>query len=123
MRERSQPIVYSLEKANFTKSAMKIAKSVRIVEKDMLEEQFYKFTQRLESVTNHQSIDNLYKSDSKRLIKIFYTSPSLYEGIEMIIQCTYVADINVSVESIAETVISVYNRQTSDIRPLGKSSS
>ena len=56
--------MYSLENPNFTKSAMKIARSARIVEKDMLEEQFYKFTQRLESVTNHQSIDNLYKSDS-----------------------------------------------------------
>ena len=33
----------------------------------MLEEQFYKFPQRLESLTNHLSIDNLYKSDSKEL--------------------------------------------------------
>ena len=99
---------------------MKIARSVRIVEKDMLEEQFYKFTQRIESVTNHQSIDDLYKSDSKELKKIFSTSPSLYEGIEMIMQRTFVAAIKVSVEYIAETVISVYNRHNSDMRPLGE---
>ena len=42
----------------------------------------------------------------------------LYEGIELIMQSVFVAAIKISVESVAESVISVYNRHNSDIRPM-----
>ena len=99
---------------------MKIARNVKVVETGVLEKQFYKFTHRLDTLVSHQSTDSLHNSDSKELIKIFSTLPSLYEGIEMVMQCAYVASIKVSVESIAESVISVYNRHNNDIRPLSE---
>ena len=60
----------------------------------------------------------MHEKDSKDLINLFSCTPSLYEGIELIMQSAYVAAIKVSVESVAESVISVYNRHNSDIRPM-----
>ena len=118
MKERSRVIVFNLEKDKFCNSAMKIARSVRVVTMATLEDQFYKFTKRLEIVTSHETAKSLHEKDSKDLINLFSCTPSLYEGIELIMQSAYVAAIKVSVESVAESVISVYNRHNSDIRPM-----
>ena len=48
------------------------------------------------------------------LIKSFSTSPTLYVGIELLMQATFVGAIKTSVESIAKSVISVYNKHNSE---------
>ena len=58
----------------------------------ILEDQFYTFLQRLESETQQQTIESLSKTDSKELIKSFSTS-SNYEGIEPVMQATFVGAI------------------------------
>ena len=84
----------------------------------LLEYQFYTFLKRLEVTTNHQSNENLEKTDQKDLIKLLSSSPSLYEGIQLLMRATYEACIKISVESVAESVISVYNSHNSKIRPV-----
>ena len=44
----------------------------------------------------------------------------LYKGIELIIQACAVGAIKISVESVAESMISKYNIQNSNIRPIGE---
>ena len=81
---------------------------------EALKEHFNKFMTRLESVTIHLTAESLHKADSKDLIKICSTTPDLYEGIELVLRSAYVAAVKVNVESIAESVISVYIRHNSD---------
>ena len=60
------------------------------------------------------------KTDPKDLIKLLSSSPSLYEGIEILLRATYEACIKISVESVAESVLSVYNSHNSKIRPISE---
>ena len=80
---------------------------------------FYIFLKRLEVETNMKTLDALIKTDSKDLITLFSSSPNLHEEIELVMQATYVRAIKTSVESIAESMISVFNNHNSDIRPVG----
>ena len=57
--------------------------------------------------------------DSKELIKTFLKDPKLYKEIEMVMDITLVAAIKVSVESVAESIISKYSIHNSKIRPIG----
>ena len=103
MKARTRPVVYSLEKKKYSECAQFVARSLRVVSKEILEDQFYTFLQRLESETQKQTIESLSKTDSMELIKSFSTSPTLYEGIELVMQATFVGAIKTSVESIAES--------------------
>ena len=44
----------------------------------------------------------------------------LYEGIELLLRATYEGCFKISVEIVAESVISVYNSQNSKIRPISE---
>ena len=48
------------------------------------------------------------------------SSPSMYEGIELVLRATFEASIKLSVESVAESVISVYNLHNSKLRPINE---
>ena len=65
-------------------------------------------------------MNNLKKTDSKELIQTFGSSPSLYEGIELVMRATYEASVKLSVESVAESVISVYNLHNNQLRKLNE---
>ena len=120
LKTRSQPIVYALEKKTFVDSCYNTARSVKCVERSEIENQFYKFTKRLEKITQHKSYEQLKKTDSKELIQTFGSSPSLYEGIELVMRATYEASVKLSVESVAESVISVYNLHNNQLRKLNE---
>ena len=90
------------------------------MERSEIENQFYKFTKRLEKITQHKSYEQLEKTDSKELIQTFGSSPSLYEGIELVMRATYEASVKLSVESVAESVISVYNLHNNQLRKLNE---
>ena len=97
-----------------------MARSPRGVDDQVLEGQFNTFLKKLEQVTNHETVENILKMDSKEFIKLFSSSTNLYEGIEHVMQAAYVAAIKTSVKSIAESMISVYNTHNSDIRPIAE---
>ena len=87
---------------------------------EVLEDQFSMFLKKLECITKHDSTEKIQSYDSKEIIRIFSSKPDLYKGIEHVMQAAYVGAINTSVESIAESIISIYNRHNSDIRPIGE---
>ena len=105
MKARTRHVVYSLEKKKYSECAQFVARSLRVVSKEILEDQFYTFLQRLESETQKQTIESLSKTDSMELIKSFSTSPTLYEGIELVMQATFVGAIKTSVE---QSLLSLY---------------
>ena len=90
------------------------------MERCEMENQFYKFTKRLEKVTQHMMYEQIEVADSKELIQTFGSSPDLYEGIELIMRATYEASIKVSVESVAESVISIYNLHNNKHRKISE---
>ena len=74
----------------------------------------------MKDVTKNYSVEKLDKLDPKELIKIFMRSEKLYKGIELIMQACAVGAIKISVESVAESMISKYNIHNSKIRPIGE---
>ena len=59
MKETTRPVIYSLEKDKFSKSAIKVGRSLRKVGPEVLMDQFYKFYEKLEIVTKHQTVECL----------------------------------------------------------------
>ena len=120
IRERSVPVVHALEKSKFVNSCKKVCRSLKEIDSIELESQFYTFLKRLEVATKHENDQNLEKTDPKDLIHNFSSLPGLYEGIELVMRATYEACVKISVESVAESVISVYNQHNSKIRNIGE---
>ena len=121
MRNRSSTLINLLEGPAFWKSAITLARSVRVIDKEVFLEQFSLFLKKLETVTKDISDADLKKFDSKDLIKEFFsTEKKLYVGVEMILQAIAVASIKISVESIAESFISEYNRRNDKLRTLSE---
>ena len=83
-----------------------MARSLRVVDKEILEELFYTFFKRFEAETNMKTLNALIKTDLKKL----------YEQIDIVMQATFMGAINTSIESIAESMISVFNDHNSDER-------
>ena len=75
---------------------------------------------RLDTVTQHKSNNQLEDTDSKDLLKLLSSSPSLYEGIELVLRAAFEASIKLSVESVAESVISVYNLHNTKLRAINE---
>ena len=95
-----------LEGPDFVKSSLALAISLRVIERGVLQNQFSAF---------------LKKMDSKDIIVKFLNSEAkLFCGIELILQAIAVASIKISVESIAESFISEYNRRDDKLRTLSE---
>ena len=94
------------------KSSLVLARTLRLMDKEVLLNQFSVFSGKLEEVTKDISEENLLKMDSKDLIVRFFNSEAkLFCGIELILEAIAVASIKISVESVAESSISDYNRR------------
>ena len=120
IKERSAPVINALESKQFSKCCQKVCRSVKDVTSEELENQFCRLTKRLSILTKDISIKQLEEINSKDLIKQISSSPTLYEGIELVLRATYEASIKLSVESVAESVISVYNLHNSKVRPISE---
>ena len=66
------------------------------------------------------SNENLEKTDSKDLINLFSTAEHLYEGIELFMRACYEACVKIIVESVGESVISVFNKHNNKWRTIGE---
>ena len=118
IKARSAPVIAALEKGNFVKISNKVERGLREIDETELENQFATFINRLGKVVEQKSIEEIDKIDPKKLIKQFMNDPTLYEGVEMVMQATLAAAIKMSVESIAESVISKYANHNTKIRPI-----
>ena len=121
IRSRSCVLVSLLEGPEFVKSSLALARSLRVIDKEVLQDQFSAFAKKLEELTKDISEDDLKKMDSKDLIvKFFNSEAKLFCGIELILQAIAVASIKISVESVAESFISDYNRRNDKLRTLSE---
>ena len=118
LKTRSVPILYIYERAKFVESCQKIDRNMRNISKSDIEQQFKIFLQRLHDITQFRTCEDLEKSDPKEIIKYFMQHEHLYSGVELVMNVTAVAAIKMSVESIAESYISIYNIHNNDNRPI-----
>ena len=81
-----------------------------------LQEQFRVFLDRLEEEMSRNSIEDLMKTDSTEIIKKFIPKPNLFKNVEMVTQAISVGCIKLSVESVAESMISKYNLHNNPLR-------
>ena len=86
-----------------------------------LENQFSKFLDRLYKEFEDKTLDDIKEADSKQIIKTFMRTPALFREIEMVLQATVIGAIKISVESVAESIISKYALHNSKIRKLNDS--
>ena len=118
LKSRSVPILHIYEKVKFVESCQKIDRNLRSISKEDIEKQFKIFLQILHNITQYKTYNDLEKSDPKEMIRYFMQHEHLYSGVELVMNATAVAAIKLSVESIAESYISIYNIHNSDIRAI-----
>ena len=118
LKSRSLSVLYLLEKAKFVEACLKIDRNLREYTDLEIANQFRLFLSRLQEATKDHSIEKLEKMDPKELIKQFMVEEKLYTDIESVMQACVVGSIKISVESIAESMISKYNIHNSKTRPI-----
>ena len=91
----------------FVKNGKKIASNIIQIPDVELAAQYKEFLRRLEKVTSR--IQEKDQPDSMGVLKMFLDSArGLYLGIEMVMHVLSVASISMSVESVVESHVSVY---------------
>ena len=118
VKTKGAPVVFALENAKFVENALKVGRSLREIDSEELKNQFSTFLERLGKVIENKSMEELLRIDAKDLIKTFMRNSNQYKGIEMIMQATIIGAIKISVESVAESIISKYGIHNSKIRAL-----
>ena len=78
--------------------------------------QYSVFLDRLVEETSSLSIKEVKEVDSKELTRTFMIKPDLYKNIKMVLQAICVGCIKLSVESVAESMISKYNIHNKELR-------
>ena len=87
IRSRSSVLVSILEGPDFVKSSLALARSLRVIDREVLQNQFSAFAEKLEELTKDISEDDLKKMDSKDIIVKFLNSEAkLFCGIELILK-------------------------------------
>ena len=121
LKTRSVPILHTLEKKKFSKACFDIDRNIKQFEEEEISTQFRIFLERLEKHTTFKTVQEIEQCDPKELIKDFMKDESMYSGIEIVMQACAVGAVKISVESVAESMISKYNIHASNIRPIGES--
>ena len=81
-----------------------------------IQAQYRVFLDRLVEETSSLSLKEIKELDSKELTRTFMIKPDLYRNIEMVLQAICVGCIKLSVESVAESMISKYNIHNNELR-------
>ena len=105
---------------DFAKTEQILARNLLQVPLTHLQANFRVFLDRLEEVTSHKSIEDLMKTDSKEIVKNFLAKANLFKDIEMVLQAISVGCIKLSVESVAEFMVSKYNLHNNPLRSISE---
>ena len=116
---RGSSMIGSLEAKTFVSNGKKIASNIIQIPDVELAAQYKEFLRRLEKVTNRIKEKDL--PQSIEILKMFLdSSKRLYLGIEMVIHVLSVASVSMSVESVVESHVSVYESQINKHRNVSK---
>ena len=120
LKKLSPAFLHESKGKEFIISFRIITRLLKKVDDESLSLQHIWFLRSLMELTNKMSIEDLQKTNSKTLIKQFVDDKNCYTGVEFIIHGVLVASIKVSVESVAESMISKYALHFSKLRNLNE---
>ena len=113
---RGVPLISALEGPKFVKTSKKIAPHLEVIPDSELRDQFREFLRRIEQETAQMKPHEI---ESLELFRIFLDSKkALYQEIELIIFSISTAAVTVSVESIIESYVSIYEYRNNKNRPI-----
>ena len=109
LRARGVTIVAATEGEKFGKNAKSLCHTIEEISDNILKKQITLFLKKLLEMYNTKSQDELNEIKSIDVIKRFLgTNEKLYEGIEFIMHSISTACVAISVESIVESLVSIY---------------
>eukprot|EP00112_Aurelia_sp_Birch-Aquarium-sp1_P013876 Seg2973.2 transcript_id=Seg2973.2/GoldUCD/mRNA.D3Y31 product="hypothetical protein" protein_id=Seg2973.2/GoldUCD/D3Y31 len=109
VRARGVPLITTLESNIFIKNAKEIASNIRCVPDSEMRLQYREFLSRMQNSTSDIPDSGLKSLD---ILKMFLqSSKKLYKGIEMIVHVLSVASVAMTVESVVESHVSVYENR------------
>ena len=110
--------VLALDGEQFTKVSKQLATNFAAVPDSEIRIQFRKFISKLETHVAQLSEEDL---SSIELIKVFLeTERKLYVDIEMVMHVICVAAASMSVESVIESMVSIYENRNNKFRPISE---
>ena len=112
-----------LESMEFAKTAHALDRNLTQVTLMNIQAQYRVFLDRLVEETSSLSLKEVKELDSKELTRTFMIKPDLYRNIEMVLQAICVGCIKLSVESVAESMISKYNIHNNELRCISEETS
>jgi hypothetical protein len=121
IRARGPVITCSLEWDNFLKHAKSIVHTIKDIPDETLRMQYRSFLNRMNAHYNDIKKDDLNNLTSIDIIRKFLTSKlKMFDGIELIIHIICAASVAMSVESIVESMVSMYEIRQSKLRNTGE---
>ena len=99
----------------FVNSTRKLTNTLIEIPDDEIKDNFAKFLKVLEKEIKDKDVKKL---DSKDIIKDFLRKPELYTGVELTLHSVSVAAIEISVESVVESLVSCYESHFDSKRQL-----
>ena len=121
VKDAKSPILLAIEKApKFIEAVRSLPiKSLEIVPDSIFSTQYTCFLDKLKTVSLDYKLKDLKKIDPKDILKLFVKSDlKLFNNCEMIIHAIMCASVKISVESIVESMISVYENHVDGNRNL-----
>ena len=121
LKSRSPVLLSVIMTAKYVETSQRMDKNLRSISKEYIGNQFKVFLKRLQNETKEKKVEDIEKTNPKDMIKLFMKNEELHNGIELVMQATAVAAVKMSVESIAESFISIYNLHNNKLRPIEES--
>ena len=119
LKARGVTIVAATEGEKILKNAKSLCHTIEEIPDNILKMQHNLFLKKLLEIYNSMSQDKLNEIKSIDVIKRFLSkNEKLYEGIEFIMHSISAACVAISVESIVESVVSIYETRQTKSRTL-----
>ena len=121
VKARGVAIVSALEGDKFVEHAKSLLHTIQDVPDEVLKMQHNKFLKTILNEYDNMSQAELENLTSMDIIKkLMGSNLKLYEGIELIMHTISAASVAISVESIVESVVSIYENRQNKSRTIGE---
>ncbi|CAL4066453.1 unnamed protein product [Meganyctiphanes norvegica] len=121
LKARGVPIVAAIEGEKLIKNAKSLCHTIEDVSDNVLKMQYNLFLKKLLDIYFPVTEADFNMIKNIDIIKNFFnTNEMLYEGVEFIMHAISAACVAISVESIVESVVSMYENRQTKFRNLGE---